>query len=1035
MKIAVVTPKTMGEKGGAENLYEGLVRALRKVGHDVTKVEVLVDESTFEKILEAYSNCYYLDLSEYDLVISTKAPTYMVRHRNHVSYLLHTIRVFYDMFGHEFDSKDEEKQKQRRLIHEFDKYGLDPIRVKKHYVIGDTVVQRMKASDPFWNNIDFEVLYPSPIYPNYLEPEKGEFVFLPGRLHRWKRVDLAINAMKYVTHDVKLLIAGEGEDAKDFMKMAKQNGLEERVEFLGRVSDEELLKLYSKSIAVIFTPIQEDFGYIAVEAFKSKKPVITCTDSGEPSKIVKDGISGFIIKPDPKKIAEKINYLIENSHDATLMGINGFSSVKDITWDKVVLRLMKDIGIPSHENIIPEINVLITDMQPITPAVGGGRLRLKGLYSTFPSNIKALYVGTFDWRGPKHRELQISSSLKELDIPLGDEHFKINEHLNKLLPGKTIIDVVFPLLAEASQEYVTAVRREAEKADVVVISHPWLYPILKTKINTNNKILIYDSQNCEAVLRQDLLGTTPFAKCIANMVKFVEKELCEESDLILACSETDKKQFNELYNITPQKIEVYPNGVDTERIKPADDITKNSEKKKLQIDGKTSIFIGSNYPPNVEAAEYIINTLSNECSDVTFLIVGGVGTSLNSKNKSNIKIFGQISEEDKDKVFAASDIAINPILHGSGTNIKMFEYLAAGLPTISTPIGARGIKNNDSFIICGLSEFPDEIHKLINDGKLYKKLSSSGRALAEDEYDWSKISYNLGKRINELYFGQSLMFSVIVPMCRGEYINSLFNKLNEQTCRDFEVIVVDSGEEREDLLRELSDFKFKYMFKKNVGAAKARNIGIRYARGKIIAFTDDDCQPDAEWLENAKNHFDKYNSVGLEGRIYTDESKLNDPHYRIVTNRMVEGIGFMTANLFIQREIINKLGGFDERFDKPHFREDTDLAWRALGYGQIPFAEDVRVYHPPILRKSKGESKEERDRFFVNDAVLFSKYPQKYINLMRVEGHYISNKNFWEFFMEGCKQLDGKVPIEEMLKYPEISKYMPENFRSGRAKE
>jgi len=104
MKIAVVTPKSIkGEKGGAENLYEGLIKALREAGHEANQVEVLVDESTFEGILEAYCNCFYLDLGDYDLVISTKAPTYMVRHQNHVSYLLHTIRVFYDMFDREYE--------------------------------------------------------------------------------------------------------------------------------------------------------------------------------------------------------------------------------------------------------------------------------------------------------------------------------------------------------------------------------------------------------------------------------------------------------------------------------------------------------------------------------------------------------------------------------------------------------------------------------------------------------------------------------------------------------------------------------------------------------------------------------------------------------------------------------------------------------------------------------------------------------------------------------------------------------------------
>ena len=1033
MKIAVVTPKMRGdERGGAENLYEGLVNALNEAGHIATQINVVVDESSFESILEAYCNCFYLDLNDYDLVISTKAPTYMVRHRNHISYLLHTIRVFYDMFDVEFNPKDKEKQKQRKLIHKFDKYGLHPSRIKKHCVIGETVAKRLKDADPFWDLINFEVIYPASTISDFNEPKEGEFIFLSGRLHRWKRVDLAIKAMKYVPHDIKLLIAGKGEDAEEFKKLAKRLKLEDKIEFLGFVSDDELFELYSRAIVVPYTPKSEDFGYITLEAFKNKKPVITCFDSGEPTYIVQEGISGFIVEPDPKKIAEKINYLIDNPDEAKRMGEEGYNSVQDVTWENAVLRLLSDVVIQPEEKVTPEINILITDMQPIEPAVGGGRLRLKGLYSNLPPNIKALYVGTYDWKGPTHRKIQISRSFLELDIPLDDEHFRLNEHLNRLLQGKTIIDVIFPLLAEASREYVETVRREAKKSDVVVLSHPWLYPIIKTEVNLKNKILIYDSHNCEAILRERILGETPFAKCLIQMVKFVERELCENCNLIIACSENDKKQFEDLYDVNPDKIEIFPNGVDVSEIKPVDEDTRIRMKEKLKITQKMAIFIGSEYPPNVEAGKYIIEKIAEECPDVTFLIVGGAGNKLDSQNKKNVKILGMVSEEDKKMLYSASDIAINPMSSGSGTNIKMFEYLAAELPTVSSPVGARGIENEGSFIVTDLLKFPNEIHKVLSDEHLYKELSVNGRAFVERYYDWNRISYNLGKRMHNLYFEQLPYFSVIVPMYRGEYITKLVEQLNQQTFKDFEVIIVDSGEDRGDDLHNLCDFKLKYLFKGDIGAAKARNLGIEYARGDIIAFTDDDCQPDADWLKNAKSHFENDSLVGLEGYIYTDDSKINDPKYRIVTNSGFEGIGFMTANLFIRRDIVEKIGGFDERFDKPHFREDTDFAWRAQNYGAIPFAKNVRVFHPPLLRKLKGESKKDRDRFFINDALLFVKHPEKYIKLMKTEGHYKNIKNFWGFFLDGCKHIDDKIPIEYMLKDTEISRYVPDELKPNK---
>ena len=83
MNIAVVVPvMKSGERGGAEALYKGLVRGLRETSNDVDRIDVLIDESSFDAILESYEKCANLDLHDYDLVISTKAPTYAVRHRN-----------------------------------------------------------------------------------------------------------------------------------------------------------------------------------------------------------------------------------------------------------------------------------------------------------------------------------------------------------------------------------------------------------------------------------------------------------------------------------------------------------------------------------------------------------------------------------------------------------------------------------------------------------------------------------------------------------------------------------------------------------------------------------------------------------------------------------------------------------------------------------------------------------------------------------------------------------------------------------------
>jgi hypothetical protein len=133
--IAIESPS--GIQGGAERFYQGLVSALNAVdGVQAGLVSVAVDETTFDGILEGYLRCYDLDVSAYDGVISTEAPSYLIRHANHVCYLVHTLRALCDMFDHEYLRADETLKRQRALIHQLDTAALRPPHVKAIFNIG-----------------------------------------------------------------------------------------------------------------------------------------------------------------------------------------------------------------------------------------------------------------------------------------------------------------------------------------------------------------------------------------------------------------------------------------------------------------------------------------------------------------------------------------------------------------------------------------------------------------------------------------------------------------------------------------------------------------------------------------------------------------------------------------------------------------------------------------------------------------------------------------------------------------------------------
>ena len=337
-RLAIVVPKhPSGEIGGAERFYFGLNQAMLSRGIDSQILEVASDERDIDAIKESYLRFYDLDLSGFDGVISTKAPTYLIGHSNHVCYLVHTMRVFYDLFEREFPPSSKAHQEQRDFILKADLAALSPPRVKKLYVIGKEVGDRMET----FLGLSSSVLRLATPLTGF-HSRSYDYVFIPSRLHRWKRIDLIIEAMRHLRSRLSLLIAGSGEDEEELRMQAKGN---EQVEFLGRISDDQLIDLYSRALVVPFVPIGEDYGYVTLEAFKSEKPVITCRDSGEPANMVEDGVSGFVCAPEPEAIAEKIDFFAEDEERAKEMGRAGLESVSSITWSAITDELLDTLGV------------------------------------------------------------------------------------------------------------------------------------------------------------------------------------------------------------------------------------------------------------------------------------------------------------------------------------------------------------------------------------------------------------------------------------------------------------------------------------------------------------------------------------------------------------------------------------------------------------------------------------------------------------------------------------------------------------------
>ena len=92
--------------------------------------------------------------------------------------------------------------------------------------------------------------------------------------------------MAHVDRPVRLVVAGDGTQRANTERVAEELGIADRVDFLGTVDDERLIALYANALAVVFAPFDEDYGYVTLEAFLARRPVVTATDSGGPLEFV-----------------------------------------------------------------------------------------------------------------------------------------------------------------------------------------------------------------------------------------------------------------------------------------------------------------------------------------------------------------------------------------------------------------------------------------------------------------------------------------------------------------------------------------------------------------------------------------------------------------------------------------------------------------------------------------------------------------------------------------------------------------------------
>jgi GT2 family glycosyltransferase len=190
---------------------------------------------------------------------------------------------------------------------------------------------------------------------------------------------------------------------------------------------------------------------------------------------------------------------------------------------------------------------------------------------------------------------------------------------------------------------------------------------------------------------------------------------------------------------------------------------------------------------------------------------------------------------------------------------------------------------------------------------------------------------------------------------------------------EYEVVVVDDGPDAETAAVVAARPGVRYLCTPGGrGPATARNIGWRSLHAPVVAFTDDDCTPAPQWL--------RAGLAALEGGLDAAAGRTIVP---LPADRptdfernaaLLDGTHFVTANAFCRRELLEALGGFDERF-RMAWREDADLELSALEHGYALGTASAAVVVHPLRRATWGVSLRQQNNTMFN-ALLRGKHPQ-----------------------------------------------------------
>ncbi len=498
----------------------------------------------------------------------------------------------------------------------------------------------------------------------------------------------------------------------------------------------------------------------------------------------------------------------------------------------------------------------------------------------------------------------------------------------------------------------------------------------------------------------------------------------EEADQVHTMSFDDARYLARYLPDGATRLRVLPNGVDAAFYAPPKDGPVRRD----------VLYVGNfQNLPNVDALEYFVADvwpmIRLRCPGAQLTVVGANPSDRVRRfdGSEGITVQGEVA--DLRPVYHRHRVMVAPIRAGSGTRLKILEACAAGLPVVTTILGAEGIEYQDGVHMLaadGAVPFAEAVEQVLTDDELCRRLSQAGMELVREHYDWRLVADRLWRCYEDLLAdihplkrggGADILevipsstiatdspdVSVLIPTLNGgeELARCLDAIGDQQTNLATELVCVDSGSSSADLdVMERHGARIVRIDKTRFNHGLTRDLAAQNSSGRLLVFLNQDAVPvDDRWLERITEPLVGTKIAAVQGGILEvpDQTKrfywesCGDRFYFTrETTRWMEayGIGFSTVNCAIPRAVWDRhpFGWAPTMEDKKWQREVMDLGFEIADRPEAAVIHTHNYDLRSLIRRCQSEGFGWRSLgldYSLWDAVRDMLKPRMYFTLLK----------------------------------------------------